>query len=540
MILCSDAIISHYTTSGVWGTVTLDALVKRAAQTHPDQMALVDAPDRAQWTGGKPRAVTFREAEDEITRIATFFAAVGLEPDRVIGIQAPNTVDTLLTMLGAWRAGLIVSPFPLHWRHREILKALSTVGAKAFITADRVEARFLGEDARDAAADYFSLKFVFGLGSSVPEGVLELSPLVKEYGDAMDEVGRPVDKNAANHIATLTWVQTKEGPAPVPRSHNHWISAGLMPFLEARLKSHSSLVVPFVMCGMTGIGAGLVPWLLSEGTLHLHHPIALHSMTDHARTVDADYILAPGALAPHLDEAMQGWDTAVLAVWSPTSTKPAPYVTRSTFIDLHVLEEFGFVAKLRGTHALPHNLELGAVHAPSGNSLGPKLLDLDRHDDTNQTLLALEGAMVPTASWPDAAPCMTTTDDGAVRTTLPVTITDGAITNVGRTGTIAPDSSELPHLDIIYSAFSGVSEAAAFLVEDDILGARLMVAVVPSEGATVDVDAFYAYLDAERVSLAMLPHRILSLRSLPRLDTGDVDREKLARRSQPREKTAVA
>ncbi|MDD7908786.1 MULTISPECIES: AMP-binding protein [Pseudovibrio] len=540
MILCSEETIAQYTTSGVWGSVTLDALVKRAAQTNPHQLALVDAPDRAQWTGGKPRKLTFKQAEEEINRIAAFFSAVGLEPDKVIGIQAPNTVDTVLTMLGAWRAGLIVSPFPLHWRHREILQALSTVGAKAFITADRIEARFLGEDARDAAADYFSLKFVFGLGSSVPDGVLELAPLVQQYAEAAETVGRSADKNAANHIATLTWIQTKHGPAPVPRSHNHWISAGLMPFLEARLKTKANLVVPFVACGMTGIGAGLVPWLLSEGTLHLHHPIALHSLTDHARTVDADYVLVPGALAPHIDEALQGWNTAVTAVWSPTSTRPARYKSNGTFIDLHVLEDFGFVAKLRGTNVLPNKLELGNVHAPSGNIHGPVLMSLDTLDNGDETLITLQGAMVPSANWPDAETCLELTESGCTQTNLPVQIANGAISDFGRTGTIAPDSSELPHLDMIYSAFPGVSEAAAFLVEDEVLGARLMVAVVPSEGATVDVDAFYAYLDAERVSLAMLPHRIFSLRSLPRSEAGEVDRTRLARRSQPREKTAVA
>ncbi len=46
----------------------------------------------------------------------------------------PNTVDSVLTLLGVLRAGLIAMPLPLLWRRADAVAALSRVGAKALIT----------------------------------------------------------------------------------------------------------------------------------------------------------------------------------------------------------------------------------------------------------------------------------------------------------------------------------------------------------------------------------------------------------------------
>ncbi len=303
MILSNSDAIANHSTTGVWGNITLDMLFRRAAQKHPNRLALVDAPDRETWTGGKPRYLTYAEAEQEISKIAGFFAAVGMEPDHILGLQSPNTVDNVLCILGALRAGLIVSPFPLHWRHSEILRALRTVDAKALITADRIETRMLGEEARDAAADFFSLRFVFGLGNDIPDGLIDIAPMIAESGDSFPEPVVEREGAPANHVATLTWVHSGSEISPIPRSHNHWVSTGLMPFLETRLEPGARILLPYILCGITGIGAGLVPWLLSEGTLHLHHPHSLSTLTDHARSVEANYILRPDRSPPTLMKA---------------------------------------------------------------------------------------------------------------------------------------------------------------------------------------------------------------------------------------------
>ncbi|WP_430512287.1 AMP-binding protein [Pannonibacter phragmitetus] len=117
--------------SAFWGRVTLDEIFRKTAAANPDRLALVDAPDRSSWTGGEARQLTYAEAEREIQKLAAFYAAVGLSTDHVIGIQAPNTVDTVIAFLAALRAGLIVSPLPLHWRQRTSSKHSTASGPRA-------------------------------------------------------------------------------------------------------------------------------------------------------------------------------------------------------------------------------------------------------------------------------------------------------------------------------------------------------------------------------------------------------------------------
>ncbi|WP_068089532.1 class I adenylate-forming enzyme family protein [Polycladidibacter stylochi] len=545
MILSSEKTITSYNQSGVWGNVTLDALFRRAAQNNPNRIALVDAPDRQDWTGGAPRSLTYAQAETEIRRIAGFFNTVGLEPDDIIAIQSPNTVDTVLCILAALRAGLIVSSFPLHWRHSEILPCLSDIGAKALITADRVETRMLGEDALNTAADYFSLKFVFGLGKQLPDGLIDMAPMIAESPEAFPEPRISRQGHAANHIATLTWVHTPAGPKPIPRSHNHWVAAGLMPFLETRLPSAAKLVIPYILSGLTGLGAGLVPWLLSEGTLHLHHPLALHSLIDHARWIEADYIVVPGSIAPNVDSSLASWGTKVIAAWNVAAMTPLEYKPEGEFYDLHIAEEYGMVAKLRGQSTLPNSFRMGSISAPSASPHAPTLLEISaaEQDLPENIHASFKGAMVPDVAWPDKKPAFTFSESGELQTNIPLDIceeNDAIIYGFKRPESYAPGMTDLPRLDDIFTGFPGVKEAAAFLVEDEIVGHRLMVAVVAKDSRMVEVDDFYAYLDAARVSLAILPHKIIALKRLPKDIRGQIDREQLAIRVQPALKGAVA
>ena len=274
MITTPAETIERHRQTQAWGRVTLDGLFRKAAEANPDRLAMVDAPDRAEWTGGAPRSLTYAEAEAEIDRLAGFFAAVGLATDHIIGMHAPNTVDAVIAFLASLRAGLIASPLPLHWRQKDVLEAMNRLGAKGLVAADRLETRDTGFAARDVAAELFSLRFVFGLGKDVPDGLIDLGPMLAEMGDGLTAPALNRSE-AADHTATITWSRNGMAATPVTRSHNQWIAAGFMPYLETGIEDGAQLIVPYALSGLTGLGAGLVPWLLSCGNLHLHHPTAL-------------------------------------------------------------------------------------------------------------------------------------------------------------------------------------------------------------------------------------------------------------------------
>ena len=118
--------------------LTIDEVFHRLAERRPDALALADAANRQTFTDGAPRRLTFAEADRMVTAIAGRLRAMGLPTDAIVGIQLPNIVEHILTMLGVLRAGMIVAPLPLSWRRADAIAALGRIGAKALITCGHV------------------------------------------------------------------------------------------------------------------------------------------------------------------------------------------------------------------------------------------------------------------------------------------------------------------------------------------------------------------------------------------------------------------
>ncbi|MHA7772801.1 AMP-binding protein [Roseibium sp. M-1] len=531
-----DSLSKEYHESGAWSDVPLDELFRKTAAEHPDRLALVDAPDRSTWTGGSPRQLTYREADREIDRLAAFYKTVGLAADHVIGVQAPNTVDTVIAILAALRADLVISPLPLHWRQKNVLEALNSIGAKGFIAADRVETRDVGTAARDVAAELFSLRFVFGLGKDIPDGLIELGPMLAEMGDALTFT--PSERpDPADHTATICWSRSGEENVPVTRCHNHWISAAQMIVHEAHVKEASTLVLPYSLSGLTGLGGGLVPWLMTGGTLHLHHPTSLANLATHANEVEADIVMTPGPLAQTLDRKLSNTKTTILAAWNIAAPHPTTFVARRRLIDLHVADEYALVAKVRSPSAKMKATALGKYSGSNGCESGPALLEIAVTEEVDAQIqsLLVKGPMVPEIGWRTMhvdQQQVRWEETGFLNTNIKVELTEGGISGFGIPGLYALGTGNLETIDVIYSGYPGIREAAAFIVEDPVLGARMYAALVPDSGHVPDAGAFFAYLDAEGVDLAKIPHRVLILRSLPRNSDGTISRDRLTMRTQ--------
>src|ERR1044072_9057133 len=85
---------------------TLDDLFRRAVTLHPGAVALADPPNRECFTAGSPRKLTYAETDRTVSAIASRLRQLGLQHDEVIGVQLPNTVECVITVLGVLRAGM--------------------------------------------------------------------------------------------------------------------------------------------------------------------------------------------------------------------------------------------------------------------------------------------------------------------------------------------------------------------------------------------------------------------------------------------------
>src|ERR1700736_5488931 len=90
----------------------IDDLLRRAAARTPDAWALVDPPDRTDFTDAAPRRLTYAGAERAVEAMAGRLLDLGLPPGSIVALQIPSIVESVIALFGVLRAGLIAAPMP--------------------------------------------------------------------------------------------------------------------------------------------------------------------------------------------------------------------------------------------------------------------------------------------------------------------------------------------------------------------------------------------------------------------------------------------
>ena len=553
MIVAREDESRVHTASGVWGRVTLDQIVAKNAESRPGHLAVADASDRADWTGGAPESLTWAALNTRVDALAAFFVAVGLQPDTVMVTILPPTVDAVVTFLAASRAGMIVAPLPLGAREADAIDLCRATGAKAIVTAGTTEGERLGERMRDVAAELFQIRFVFGAGGDVPDGLIDLRMVFAEAG----ELGRPNDLvrrgNPADHaltveIAALPADPAGEAPeiartAPLPRSHNHWIATGLMSLLEARIDADSVLLSPFALSGSVGMGVALVPWLVSGATLVLGLPRSAERLAEEAETVGATPVLAPVRVARRVAERLAAHRSeAVLVAVGEEEPAERPMPSGREVVDVAVVGAYGILARRRLDPLEPRPLPIGVLGAPAESDYAPPLVEVRikalpqraAQMPANRALggeIQVRGAMVPHFNWPttaqerrhrprDSEGWMATGVGARIVTAQPPTFEVAGRVDEG--GRIGQTEIDLEALDRIYRSIEGVADAAALLIPDTVTGPGIAAAVVPKSGLRFDPDRWLAAVEATRIGLARLPVKVFTVPAIARGPSGRV------------------
>jgi hypothetical protein len=371
---------------------TLDDLFRRAGVSHPDALALADPPNRAEFTDGAPRRLSYAQADRAISAVAARLRGLGMAADSIVAMQLPNTVEGIVTFLGVLRAGMIAAPIPLLCRRQDIVFALSRVGAKAIITSSRVGTAAHAEIAMQAAAAVFSVRQVCGYGHDLPDGMVPLNDIFTSV-----QVDFPVAPTrpgpAAAHIAAITFDLDS---LPVARSHVELVAGGLETFLEAGTAAETPTLSTIPIGSFAGISLTLLHWLLSGGSLQLHHGFDPHVFAAQCREASAAAVMLPAAAVPAIADArLLEANHTVIALWRA----PERMMSAKTWdgppviVDVASFGEIGVIAARRGTNDLPTPLPLGAVSAAYRISGAPIVIETNRN---GAGMLALRGRMVPT------------------------------------------------------------------------------------------------------------------------------------------------
>lgn len=383
---------------------TLDALFQRILARKPDAVALIDPINKQRVTGRPPMRLTYAEADRVISALAAHFIDAGLPAHSVIAVQLPNTIEFVLTVLAAHRAGLVVAVFPLLWRQSELVAALNRTSARAIVTMAKIDGVVHADLAMNAAAEAFSIRHVCGFGNDLPEGMYSLDQSIAK--PSRSTRGLMPDGRKA---AIVSFDVTPDGFRAVPRTHLSLIAGGLAVSLESDLPQGVNMMSAFLPSSFAGLAASVVTWLLSGGSLALHHPFDSEAMEQQLQQLGCDTLIVPAQLALRLDEG----DLAVrlpnlryvLGMWrAPEQVASSPsWKTRDIeMTDVYLFGEAGLFA-IRRTSAdgSPGPVKPGRQGAPreqAGSSIAGEILV------TPKGTLGLRGPMVVVAAYAPPPP----------------------------------------------------------------------------------------------------------------------------------------
>ncbi len=546
MILCDQSVIDGYTKEGVWGQATLDALFRKNVRSHRDQIALVDPPDREGFTCGAQRRLTYGEADKIIGDLTTVFGCLKLDRDDVVAVQLANTVELPLLILACIRAGLIISILPPLWRQHELERALNKISPKVLITQHVSGDVDFPNLIRETAANVFSVRHILCFGDNVPDGIVAIDKAIgfaRENAETGLETADAAGRIGANDVAIISW-NGAESPdlKPLPRSHNHLISAGLTVLLEASLENQSSILCPFCLSSLAALAGFFVPWILTGGTLHIHQPFDWDSLKQQITNEQPAFTGLPIAAVAKLCKDVNDGEIELSSLKSLACLWPTLGPSHSGGdIDTHVLPpiidifsigELAIYSHRRTDSPTINLIPHGECKFPSFSDGAPALMSTRlkgcamKNGDAGTMLvgqLMIKGPMIydgcfqPGILGAGEFEPLETDNQGFIASGIKCEIVDengpklkpvDRLNNIIYHGGLAVAPADL---DVIFSEFPGVERAVAVSIPDPVLGERISAAIVPGGQSDFSYDDFKSFLKTRQLAPYKIPDRVIEV-----------------------------
>ena len=106
MILTPKNRIKEYTDNGWWNSDTLYTLFLDACEEAGNKEALLDPPNRNEFTIGDPRRLTFNDVKKEVDRFSSKFFDLGFRKDDKVILQLPNIVELAILYIALSKIGV--------------------------------------------------------------------------------------------------------------------------------------------------------------------------------------------------------------------------------------------------------------------------------------------------------------------------------------------------------------------------------------------------------------------------------------------------
>ena len=555
MILVPQEKIDAYTGRGWWGRRTLDDYFGDTVRAHPSREAVVDAPNRVDFTDGAPRRITFAGLDAEVRRLCAVLLESGLRKDDIVVVQLPNGVEQFVAYLACARLGIVVSPVPIQYREHELDHVLGHIRAVAAITCARIGRHGHAAMFDHLRARHTALRLVLAWGDAPPAGVLALERRMREPADTA-----AVDAHVANHpvsandVFTICWTSgTEASPKGVPRSHNEWLIVAPAIIEGAALKPACRLLNPFPLVNMAGLSTNFAAWLVLGGTVVQHQPFSLEVFLRQIREEAIEYTVAAPAILNQLlrnEELLQGIDFKKLATIGSGSAPLSEWMVRS-FHERHGVQLVNYFGSNEGASLTgnPRDIPDPAMRArffpragvpgfdwalSTASKISTRLVDSDTGEEITMPgrpgELRFSGPTIFSGYYNAPALSARAFDERGYYRTGDLFEIGGErgefYRHVGRSkdlvirGGMNISSEEIENLIL---AHPKVGEAAIVGYPDEVMGEKVCACIAPVAGATLTLGELTDFLrDEKRIAVYKLPERLELIDALPRNPVGKV------------------
>ncbi len=300
MILDDPTTIQRWREAGWWGTTTIDDLFRACVAARRDELALVDAPNRAKFAPGAPRQLTFAQVDALADGFAATLFGAGVRQDDVVLVQLPNIVEIVVAFLACARLGAIVSPIMLAYGERDVRRIVHHLRPAAFLTVAKWKEGAPAEVAARIAADVAAPRrpVVFAHGETPVPGVVT-APTLEAFPGDLGALHAYLATFAidANDIVTMHWTSGTTGdPKCVPRSHNQWHGTGHACTDGGMLEAGERILAPMQMVHTAGYSGMFMPWLETQGLLAMHQPFDMALFLDQIEQLRINHTVAAPAM----------------------------------------------------------------------------------------------------------------------------------------------------------------------------------------------------------------------------------------------------
>ncbi|MCY4237540.1 MAG: class I adenylate-forming enzyme family protein [Rhodospirillaceae bacterium] len=551
-------VIERYRALGAWGDETVWQRFIANCQAMPERDAVIDDPRRPTFTVGTPKRLTYRDLAEAADRLAAVLVSDGFEKDDVIVVQLPNVAEQIELYLAAAKLGLVISPIPIQYRHKEIADVLEISGATACFTTSN----FKGFD----HVEFFLTRpsgppvRVYAWGCSRNPGAIDLEARLAERAQGQEGESVKAAQVSPDEIFSICWTSgTEAKPKGVPRTHNNWMTTGKGIVAGGRLRDGCRLLNPFPTVNMASIGGIWMPWLITCGTFVLHHPFDLDGFLDQLKSEHINYTVVAPALLNRIardKKLLASLDLGELDGIGTGSAPPDAWMMRvfERELNVTVTNFFGSNEGVSLTSGIDDVADPEARarffpragHSrfawrnPAMNWSETKLLNVETGKEIDEP--GRVGELI--IRGPSVFP-------GYFRrgTVIRDVFDDEGYYSSGDLFEIAEDASGPRYyrfvgrkremiirggmnispleLDSLLSKHPLLKDAAVAGYPDDRLGERVCAYVVPEEGAEISLESLAEFLTEQGLAQYKFPERLQILEALPRSPLNKIVRRKL-------------